>query len=304
MPAPGYLTPWRADGVDIYGALYNADGLLDLGSLRLSTHAAFRHRDPAYLTAAELKNAVPLDGHHLFLGHCFRSYGHFLLETLPTLIHLCTDPQARGLYLPWDGGPAVGKRQILDRFLAILGLDGHTVHVHGTAEILKGCFELRPRPVCINRRDGILDSDAYRAILKRVHAATRSWASPLKGERIFLARQANRIDPWLEGVAEACFQAHGFHVVYPDHLPQQAQIALMTQARVVAGYSGSQLHNAIFCKPDTVVISLGDRRALRQAIANQVMCDRIAGAASRFVAYSHDAALLTTHIHSVLAELT
>lgn len=80
-----FLTPARIEEFQIYGAVYGADSLIRLDSLRLSSAAVYRHADPAYIFPDQLKRVRQISGNHLYLGHTFRFYGHFLLETLPML---------------------------------------------------------------------------------------------------------------------------------------------------------------------------------------------------------------------------
>jgi hypothetical protein len=96
-----YLTPWKIEDESLLGAVHESTGSLILSSLRLSTHALYKHRDPAYLFPNELQNAVSLniDSDCAYLGHCFPHYGHFLLESLP-MLGAILDSNQKGLFLP------------------------------------------------------------------------------------------------------------------------------------------------------------------------------------------------------------
>ena len=106
-------------------------------------------------------------------------------------------------------------------------------------------------------------------------------------KKIFLARSNNRIPKGIYGVAETLFERHGFTVIRPERLSFAQQIALMRSAEILAGYSGSQLHNSIFCKPGTLVINLGDKKSPDYTLANQLICNSISGSKGTHINYSN-----------------
>lgn len=58
---------------------------------------------------------------------------------------------------------------------------------------------------------------------------------------------------------ENLFRVAGYEILYPESLSLDAQVALYTSARIIAGESGSALHNSVFASPDLKVIALQSR---------------------------------------------
>lgn len=81
--------------------------------------------------------------------------------------------------------------------------------------------------------------------------------APRPGRRLFVSRGESR-KRWLlnrEDVERAVAKA-GFEIVHPETLPFAEQVALFSQASVVAGESGAALANLGFCPPGTAVLEI------------------------------------------------
>lgn len=78
-----------------------------------------------------------------------------------------------------------------------------------------------------------------------------------KYSKIYLSRThyKDRFMIGEEGI-EKLFRQNGFHVLYPEELSLSKLIAYLKGARVVAGLSGTGLHNIIFANPKTHLIVL------------------------------------------------
>ena len=66
-------------------------------------------------------------------------------------------------------------------------------------------------------------------------------------------------------------------MIYPEELPFSIQLGLYDRATIVAGPSGSALHNSLFMKPGAKLIELGDPRYGGERAPTQVLCDTISG---------------------------
>ena len=276
---PSYMTPFLRVGKNIYGGLYNDKFILLLDSLRDSSSALYRPRDPAYLTKEEVENASFWDGKFLFLGHSFNMYGHFLLETLPMLSYLLDQKISRGIFLPWQE-----DNSLTYEFMDLLNIDHDQVLVYSQNHIIFADFVVKPRPFIINTRI-LKDLSPYRKVLEHIHNMQLSVCSSLKGlKKVFLSREANRIPLEVSKLVESLFQKKGFTVIRPEHLTIKEQIYLSKSASIIAGFSGSQLHNSIFASENTLIIEIGDeyRKTMNP---NQYISNKISGSVSKFIAY-------------------
>jgi Glycosyltransferase 61 len=260
--------------------------------------------DPAdpQLAAAERR-----DGRTLYLGHFTNHYGHFITEFLSRLWlpeqaggfdHIVAYPSIwnRGRYLPTHA----------HRYLAgLLGLPLERLEMLRAparfAEIVvpqqlwevNGVVNVRVRPL-------------YVAIHIR-HADTRG-ATRGTG-RIFLSRglyPGNRLSNSPE--VEAVFASFGFTVHHPQELAIERQLDLYANCEILAGLSGSGMHNCLFCRPGTPVIEVGDTRSPRRPTTMQLMANELAMVKASFIPYAGDedgrtnVAALTRRLQHLLGE--
>lgn len=278
-----YLTPWNSQGFNIFGAAYDDNGLIVTESLRHCGSAAYKHRDPAYLTVAEMTSAMPLLDYTYYLGHCFSMYGHFLIETLPMLSFLLDDEDSRGVFMPWSG---ITNISILADFLAVLGLDSSRVYLHNCQSTLQGNFKIASRPINVNNK--LVDATPYTKVLSRMHTRLKSYHHDRFPKKIFMLRANNRVDTSIADAIIASFQNIGFVPLFPERYSVVDQIMMCANARAIAGFRGSQLHNSIFCRNKSVVIEIGDIEMPSTPNPNQRICDLLSNSRSFFISYSNN----------------
>ena len=296
-----FLTPFNESNNQIQGALYDSEGYLETSSLRKVTiQGKYRPIDKASLTADEMSNAQVLEGNFIFLGHCHRHYGHFLLETLPMISGLIEKRDRRGVFLPF-GFADNFSRQLLDDFLKIIKIDPGSILFHlDKSRIIKLRARCKKRPLLINKFDGLLEADSFKLILNEIKTCMRLNTRKMPCEKVFLDRDESRINQSIRGAAATYFAENGFKVVRPESLNVKEQIRLIHSAKVVVGYVGSQMHNSLFCQPSTRVVCLGDSLYPRKQLPNQVLCNQISGVFSNHVDYTDDADQLISHLSNIL----
>jgi hypothetical protein len=289
------ITPFKRDRYSVYGAAYDQDMAVVTASLRDSSSARYRHRDPVYLMPEEWRKAEDAEGKWLYLGHCFRHYGHHLLETLPMLAFLLEPAHSDylGLFLPWgDGG------SLLHNYAQLLGVSSR-VCVYAKQIPLRGSFSVPARPIRIN---GFLKNRIpYRTVIDALRLRCLKEHMPrAPATRVFLKRKVDRVSPDVARAVEGYMLGRGFSIVVPESLSLAGQIALMTQVHCVVGFSGSQLHNSIFMTPGAVVVEIGDRRTPEASPTNQVICAAISENRLRHAQYSDDAGSVVHGLEKIL----
>lgn len=291
-----YLTPRQAIQHEVYGAVYDATGKLIADSIRSSESALFTPRDPCYLNPQERSRNVEIEGPHAFLGHSFSQYGHFLLETLPMLSPLLTTTERKGIFLPW------GKNDdLLFAALGLLGLSGQSAFVHRGGKLLKGIFYVYKRPLVPNSR--ILQREPYDQVLEKIKQGASRLVSPLsieRGARIFLDGNPSRIECSVSDNIYKQLSGLGFARMIPESHSLAEQVTIFANASIVVGFSGSRLHNSIFCGAEALVVEIGDKRSPNKGLKNQEICNYISGSESAFVQYNENIANITDVLHSLL----
>jgi capsular polysaccharide biosynthesis protein len=319
---PSFLTPFQCiqqytkkrfktvpvNRFDVYGCVYDHNYFLRPESLR-GLGGKWRHKDPVSLHEHELVNYSGLDGEYQYLGHAFAAYGHFILESLPMLSHLLEDHVGVGIYLAW-GTWGNRCRDLLDTVLTMLGLDQSSIIVHSGNKILKARMSIPSRPLRLSPsaaspRYELLDDHAYRSVIDRLVRSVHSTLgtdSSGRHSRLFLMRSAKRLpNDNLQDSLRTELEKQGFECIYPELLSFPEQVKTLASASVVAGFAGSQLHNAIFCHQDSLVIEIGDQRTPGQPLIFQRLCSDIARNTHRHVEYSDNALKIVHDIVQVLA---
>jgi capsular polysaccharide biosynthesis protein len=87
---------------------------------------------------------------------------------------------------------------------------------------------------------------------------------------------------------DAVFADRGFHVVHPETLDIDAQLATVASASVLAGLSGSGLHHSAFMPSGGRIVELGDGRSSDHPVPMQVAIDGALGHERCFLPGSMD----------------
>ncbi|GAB3247806.1 glycosyltransferase family 61 protein [Nocardioides dilutus] len=268
------------------GAVHDAEGGLVKPSQKLCVGAnTWAPADPR--TVKVDLNAELLEGRWLYGGHWMQHFGHFLVETLTTLWPV---EQVDGLvfhkYLKRPWGEEPWQRRLLD----LAGYAGVPVRV------VDGRAPLRVESLLVPGRAVVAHGWAHpqaRGVWDRISAPFHGRGGP---RRLFLSRtghnEARRAAghrsagrstaEWDAGV-DAAFAAAGFDVVRPETVPVDDQLALVADAEMVAGASGSALHLSAFAPATARVLEIGDRRSPASPVALQLVIEAASGHEHAFI---------------------
>lgn len=219
------------------------------------------------------KNVNKLSGHYIYLGFYTEHYGHFLLETLSRI---------------WAvKGPTQYDGFIFSNFVLPRKSDELT-------SFASFCFKklsLNPDKVIILKEDTLVETltvpNAQCYILNKVHPNYINIFERLRQDvldlqvsnlKFYLSRsklQKRKSKVVNEHKIEEVFTERGFKVVYMEDLTIDMQLSLLVNASIIAGLEGSALHNCLFMKPRTKVISICSVRQPNQIKPNQIMCNEL-----------------------------
>jgi len=256
-----------------------------------------------HLFPEEARDANEVTGKYYFLGHYFRQYGHFLLETLPMFSEIINNNHQKSILLPWWAEKGVRNGDVLpllSELLEILGIPSSNVVIYQESKTIKCSMNVIPRPIAINAE--ILLRDPYESVLSVLVTKTQgSSFSRSTPKKIYLERRANRVEPSLANAVASYLASHGFARIQPEKLSLAEQIYLFSSADVVCGFSGSQLHNSIFCNDNCTLLEIGDTRITRAGLINQALCNNLSGVNSLFAEYTPDATTMNSRIGQLLS---
>ena len=260
------------------GAIYADDGWLCVESQRIGgaygdTVVAV---NPVFMPRHGVVDTLP--GDSLFIGPFMLHYGHFISETLSRLRPSMNDPKRYERLVAFPFSKA-GLR--LERFhtyiLGCLGIDGAAIT---TLQEPVGFerIEVPEQLWQVNVGANLAVRDVYRKI-NSLHVTRTPDA------RVFLSRTRS---PRLQGIGdiEAAFERRGFRVIYPETIPIEEQLSIYASADIIAGISGSAMHNCVFASEWCATIEIGDARSPERPHPMQRIANAIAGIPAAFVPYT------------------
>lgn len=284
----GFATPTRFDSAPgpIAGCVYRADGTKVELSERFGGHRGDWMVSDNPARAQRPTGARSLPGRGVYLGHDMGGhYGHFITEGLSAFWIFEEQPPARFDYFLLHPFIFGGRRP---------------AHVRACLERFEIAEE---RVVCVGEPLILEELVVPERLVRLNHSAdermrwvygelTRGGPAPEPAApRVYLSRRRlsrRRFDRVVANEAriETLFRRHGFTILYPESMPFVEQLRHYRHAEVLAGLSGSALHNSVFLRPGRQVIELGDPRYGGERAPNQAVCDALAGARTTFVPFA------------------
>jgi hypothetical protein len=284
----GFATAHKLSGLpgNISGCIYRADYSKVTLSERLGGHKGDHVHSQNPETAPRPETAKRLSGRGIYLGHYMGGhYGHFITETLSSFWFFEEEPAQSFDYIlfhPFIFGEATPDyaRFCLNRF----GIDEKRIVFVDTEPLL---FDELVVPERLFRLNHSADPRLHWVY---DHIAGAAPEPTIPRPQIYLSRRRLSRRNFQRVVAneveiEAAFRARGFEVLYPETMTFAEQVAHYHHAEVLAGISGSGLHNALFMERGAKVIELGDPRYLGLPAPTQELCNVVAAVDASFIPF-------------------
>jgi len=285
LVAPGDVPhlPPRHSSFKAYtrGCLYDDSGVrVDL-SLRLGGAGGDQSMsiDPPLLPS-EQRGGTWLAGRTLYLGPFMNHYGHFITESLSRYWH--------------------EEAAAFDHFVAYPFMHNHgKIHVREFHHHLAGMLDVPMDQITILRSQTVFEEIIVPEQLWTYNVHVNSRMRELYGKirtryaggkstgRLFLSRSSSlRLGnvPQIEEI----FASFGFRVLYPEQIRITNQLSLYANCAIMAGLSGSGMHNCLFARPGLMTIEVGDARARRHPVMMQRIANELAQVDARFIPFGDD----------------
>lgn len=254
----------------IRGAVYDSSGKLHTESQRMGgTNADLVISvNPPVLDQRELVTAAgaPLDGHWLYAGSWMHGFGHFLVETLPTLWPMFEDgAEFDGICAHRFNSARLHNWQFeIMRLITDLPV---RVITGAPAKVEK--LTVPSRPYHYQRAISPLAGRAWASIAERIGG---NLGAPVYMSRTkFNAGLTSKTGREYTNSEEVddLFRSRGFEVLFPETMSATEQIRAAHAAPVLAGQAGSALHLSAFMKPGGRLLEVGDARSGDKMIGTQ-----------------------------------
>ncbi|WP_242086137.1 DUF563 domain-containing protein [Microbacterium lacticum] len=278
----------------VRGAVYTANGRL----VELSQRKGGMNSDmvlsvnPPVLSSRERAESTAnmYRGRWLYAGSWMHGFGHFLVETLPTLWPLVEGRD------DFDGICAhrFNSLRTFEWQFDLLGfLTDKPVHVVDDVPSSYEELIVVARPYHYQVAIHPIATAAWDAIAGRATAG----APDEDTTPVYLSRSRFQADQESRGVVSGrevrnsedvddVFASRGFRIAFPETLSVTEQIRLARSASVLAGAAGSALHLSVFAKPGARVIELGDARTRSRVVATQQAISSVKHQLTAQIAYT------------------
>lgn len=220
-------------------------------------------------------------GKTLYLGNWMGHYGHFIIENLSRL---------------WD----IEKAKSYDSYaMHPFIFDNNLVKLHGYQSYLLELLGIKTekfKPIYKKNVFKSLDvpeqgwiiagpvNSKSKKIYEKIHKLHNK--SQIY-KKIFLSRKQDKMIR-IKNIDKVndFFKFHGYEIVYPEEINIKKQLELYSNAEVLAGFSGSGLHNSIFSNQETLIVELGDIRSPNKPMKVQVAAIELTGQRHFFIPYN------------------
>lgn len=195
--------------------------------------------------------APPEEAEELFVveSNVTYNFGHNLLEAMPRLLLL--DRAPAGIEI----ATSLPRSATFSTLVRGMGIDPSRVR-HFREPLFCRRAHLPDRLIHLDRFIHPMARDAF-SRLRSVGASS----DIERHERIFISRsRIRRRRLRNESEIESLFERYGFRIIHPELLPIEAQIALFSDARMIAGLGGSAMHNTVFSDPEAKVLMVSARQ--------------------------------------------
>lgn len=222
------------------------------------------------------KKILPyVDADVVFMGDVHWHFGHFLLEHTNRMWAI-KDFLGRGMkFLFVYSSVAKQVPQYVYDFMALMGVAPDDVIILDKDARFKTVYV--PQSVC----NGMCVAREWKQTFDSM--ATNANADE-KYEKIYMSRTAlAKRTVFGESAIEDIFRKNGFHIIYPETLPLARQVALVKNARVLAGCAGTALHLAVFMKPGGSVVAIKRNTECADNCESQFLINSVSGLDSVFV---------------------
>jgi len=255
------------------GAIYSQSGdiipdsKMEEGNYTIITKDTFKYKKKINFDEYVIDNSLH-NKESIYLKICFNHHGHILCNVIPSMFHWfdLKYKNCPKIYVNYGKGNSWWANHhctsVINELKKISGYKQNDIILHEKHDTLLSSKYFSAKEIL----NSILrkETDSIKKILfvKNKILNNIDIESPIKQKKLFLGRDPNiiRSDPELYQETLNFFQKQGFRNIMLRKYSFSEQISIMQNADIVAGFSGSQLHNSIFCKPNTMCINIGDTK--------------------------------------------
>lgn len=236
----------------LWGGVYDDTGNLISNSVRRGIYGGDHVASIALDYANLSRKKTVIKGKSLYLGPLMGHYGHFLIETLSRIDLFDLNEFDYIIFSKFIFGNNINNFH--KDFLKYFGVNSKKIIVVENETMFEELYVSR-QLWNINRKPDIYAKNVYSYINKCIKES--------KSKEKVLLTYANRNDSRIKNLldVEDIFKKHGFIIVVPEKLTIIQQLEIYKNSTILAGVSGTAMHNCLFSNLGGFCIEIGDERA-------------------------------------------
>ena len=229
-------------------------GVFDKNFRFVKSSRQMRKNNGQFIPKFNHKNIAYMDVDAVFVGNVFPQFGHFLLEHMNRAYVALDKKYKRAKFVLVNNKDVSPVPNYMFELLELLGVKRENILVlNETTQFRRVYVPDQGFNIPVYSSDAF--GKMYDAIAKNVKPLREKY------EKIYVSRTAMQTRrTYGEGVVQKIFEKNGYKIIWPEKLPLSQQIALVKNARVLAGCAGTALHLALFMKSGGVVVQIKRNR--------------------------------------------
>ncbi len=255
-------------------------GVFDKNYKFVKSSRQVRRNNGQFIPKFNHENIPYVDKDVVFVGNVYSQFGHFLLEHLNRAWALL-DKKYHNMYVALINNQDVNPvPEYMYKFIELLGIPRERIIIVNETTQFRNVivpYQGFNIPVYSSAEFGrTFDAMAQNVSVKvSIH------------EKVYVSRDALKARrTYGERIVQQIFADNGFHIIYPETLPLEQQVAIVKNCRVLAGCAGTALHLCLFMKPGGTVIQIKRNRRNDDNSASQFLINETKKLNSVFVAAS------------------
>jgi len=200
-------------------------------------------------TASDIINPSYFDYDVVYLGNLRPSFGHFLLEHWDRTYAFLDEKYKDMKFVLVNDYPVESIPNFVTELARLLGMNAENLVLLNETSKFRNVYV----PQQGYRMSEFSSKEFGEIYTKTADNVKKSF----NFDKVYVSRSAlKRRKTYGEEKVQRIFEKNGYHIIYPEQIPLEEQIALMKNCKSLAGCAGTALHLSLFMQSGANVIQI------------------------------------------------